>query len=305
MGDFPSPQRVGLRHPSRSAGSGVFGLNTVSKRKQYKTDLADERWALIEPVIAAWKAARPSVGGHQGRYEMREIANALLYQGRTGCQWDLLPHDLPLRGAVMYYFTKWRDDGADQTIHDLLRWQVREKVRRKADPSLVVLDTQSVHAAAGVPAESMGRDAAKEEDGGLVLRSDLAQVLAEERDRGDVQGVGGVGLAVPAGGQQACARGQGGGDVHHVLACGGQLLGERAAQVAGAFDGEAALGPRLAPAHQLRESAGVDDEAPLAGLVACAVHGDGGVRGLVGVDPDRDHAHPGLYSKRRSMRRAP
>ncbi|WST74597.1 hypothetical protein OG762_08160 [Streptomyces sp. NBC_01136] len=39
----------------------------------------------------------------------------------------------------MYYFTKWRDDGTDQTIHDLLRWQVREKARRKADPSLVVL----------------------------------------------------------------------------------------------------------------------------------------------------------------------
>lgn len=39
---------------------------------------------------------------------MREIVNALLYQGRTGCQWDLLPHDLPPRGAVMYYFTKWR-----------------------------------------------------------------------------------------------------------------------------------------------------------------------------------------------------
>ncbi len=61
---------------------------------------------------------------------MREIVNALLYQGRTGCQWDLLPHDLPPRGAVMYYFTKWRDDGTDQTIHDLLRWQVREKARR-------------------------------------------------------------------------------------------------------------------------------------------------------------------------------
>lgn len=61
----------------------------------------------------------------------------------------------------MYYFTKWRDDGTDQTIHDLLRWQVREKARRKADPSLVVLDIQSVHAAAGVPAEWTGRDAAK------------------------------------------------------------------------------------------------------------------------------------------------
>jgi len=33
---------------------------------------------------------------------------------------------------------------------------VREKARRKADRSLVVLDTQSVHAAAGAPAESTG-----------------------------------------------------------------------------------------------------------------------------------------------------
>ncbi|CAL9656485.1 hypothetical protein SUDANB21_06804 (plasmid) [Streptomyces sp. enrichment culture] len=108
----------------------------MSERKPYKTNLSDEQWALIEPVIAAWKAARPSVSGHQGRYEMREIVNALLYQGRTGCQWDLLPHDLSPRGALMCYF--------------------KEKARRKADPNLVVLDTQS--AAAGVPAESTCAD---------------------------------------------------------------------------------------------------------------------------------------------------
>lgn len=56
---------------------------------------------------------------------------------------------------------RWHRARPDQTIHDLLRWQVREKARRKADPSLVVVDTQSVHAAAGVPAESTGCDAAK------------------------------------------------------------------------------------------------------------------------------------------------
>lgn len=57
---------------------------------------------------------------------------------------------------MKYYFYLWRDEGIDQTIHDLLRWQVREMGRRKADPSLAVLDTQSVHAAAEVPAESTG-----------------------------------------------------------------------------------------------------------------------------------------------------
>jgi transposase len=58
----------------------------VSERKRYPSDLSDERWALIEPVITAWKAVHRSVGGHQGGYEMREIVNAILYQGRTGCQ---------------------------------------------------------------------------------------------------------------------------------------------------------------------------------------------------------------------------
>ncbi|MEV4105996.1 IS5 family transposase [Nonomuraea sp. NPDC049649] len=137
----------------------------MSERKPYATDLSDERWALIEPVITAWKAAHPSVSGHQGKYQMREIVNAIMYQSRTGCQWSLLPHDLPPRSAVMYYYTAWRKDGTDKTIHDLLRFQVREKNRRLADPSLVVLDTQSVRAAAGVPKTTTGRDAAKKVPG--------------------------------------------------------------------------------------------------------------------------------------------
>lgn len=145
--------------------SGRAGVFLVSDRQPYKSDLSDERWALIEPVIASWKARHPSVSGHQGAYEMREIVNALLYQSRTGCQWDYLPHDLPPPGAVKYYFYKWRDEGTDQTIHDLLRWQVRESRGRKADPSLVVLDTQSLHAAVGVPADTTGRDAAKKVPG--------------------------------------------------------------------------------------------------------------------------------------------
>ena len=91
---------------------------------------------LIEPVITAWKAAHQSVSGHQGGYEMREIINAILYQSRTGCQWDYLPHDLPPRSATYYYFARWRDDGTDQAIHDLLRWQAREQHGWLADPSL-------------------------------------------------------------------------------------------------------------------------------------------------------------------------
>ena len=74
-------------------------------------------------------------------------------------------HDLPPRSATYYYFARWRDDGTDQAIHDLLRWHAREKKGRKADPSLVVLDTQSVHCAASVPASTTGREAGKKVPG--------------------------------------------------------------------------------------------------------------------------------------------
>lgn len=137
----------------------------MSMRKPYPSDLTDEQWELLEPVITAWKARHPSVSRHQGKYAMREIVNAILYQNRTGCQWEFLPHDMPPPGAVKYYFYLWRDEGTDQDVHDLLRWQLREKRKRLADPNLIVLDTQSVHASVGVPATTTGRDAAKKVPG--------------------------------------------------------------------------------------------------------------------------------------------
>ncbi|XXZ51874.1 IS5 family transposase [Streptomyces cavourensis] len=133
----------------------------MSERKPYQSDLSDDQWALIEPVLTAWKARHRSVSGHQGRYPLREIVNSILYQFRTGCQWALLPNDLPPKSATYYYFAAWRDDGTDQQIHELLRCQVRERNRRLEDPTLVILDTQSVRAAAGVPAVTTSKDAAK------------------------------------------------------------------------------------------------------------------------------------------------
>lgn len=47
---------------------------------------------------------------------MREIVNAILYQGRAGCQWDYLPHDLPPRSAVRYCYALWRKDGTTETV---------------------------------------------------------------------------------------------------------------------------------------------------------------------------------------------
>src|SRR5258707_5498703 len=123
----------------------------MTERKTYPSDLTDAQWAMVGPFLDAWKARHRSVSGHQGRYELREIVNAIFYQNRTGCQWRYLPHDLPSWSAVFYYFGLWRQDGLDQRIQELLCCQVRERARRLEDPSLVIIDTQSVRAAAGVP----------------------------------------------------------------------------------------------------------------------------------------------------------
>jgi transposase len=61
---------------------------TFAARRPYRSDLSDERWALIEPVLVAWKAGHRSVSGHSGQYPMREIVNAILYVSRTGIAWE-------------------------------------------------------------------------------------------------------------------------------------------------------------------------------------------------------------------------
>ncbi|GGS20469.1 hypothetical protein GCM10010269_69220 [Streptomyces humidus] len=116
------------------------------EREPYPSDLSDEQWALIEPMITAWKQDRVarSATGDPGSCDLREVVNAIFYQNRTGCQWRYLPHDLPSWSAVFYYFGLWRQDGLDQRIQELLRCQVRERARRLEDPSLVIIDTQSV-----------------------------------------------------------------------------------------------------------------------------------------------------------------
>ncbi|MER6046611.1 IS5 family transposase [Streptomyces sp. NPDC001793] len=98
-------------------------------------------------------------------YGSREIVNAIRYQARTGCQWRYLPHDLPPKSAVYYYFGKWRDDGTAETIHDLLRAQVRESRKRQEDPTAVVLDTQTVRASTNAPKETTGLDPGKKSPG--------------------------------------------------------------------------------------------------------------------------------------------
>jgi putative transposase len=108
-------------------------------RKPYSTDLTDPQWQVLQPLIPAAKT-----GGAPRTVDMREVMNTLCYQNRTGCQWDLLPHDLLPKSTVYDYFARWRDDGTWQKILDALRQQVRQQEGRDPNPSAGAIDSQSV-----------------------------------------------------------------------------------------------------------------------------------------------------------------
>jgi putative transposase len=78
----------------------------TTPRKPYLTDLTDESWALLPPLIPL---AKP--GGRPRDVDMREVINTILYLNRTGCRWDMLPHDLLPKSTVYEYFSPWRHDG--------------------------------------------------------------------------------------------------------------------------------------------------------------------------------------------------
>jgi putative transposase len=109
------------------------------ERKPYPTDVTDEQWAIIEPLVP-----RPKRGGRPATVSRREIVNAIFYLVRGGQQWRLLPHDFPPWSTVYHYFRHWRLDGTWGRVHDALRAQVRVAAGREPTPSAGCLDSQSV-----------------------------------------------------------------------------------------------------------------------------------------------------------------
>lgn len=103
--------------------------------KTYPTNLTDSQWNAILDIL---KDKR------KRKHTLKEIFDALFYLLKTGCQWRMLPTNFPSWKLVYYYFTKWRDDGTIELIHELLRDMTRKKAGRNESPSLGLIDSQSV-----------------------------------------------------------------------------------------------------------------------------------------------------------------
>src|SRR5919206_892599 len=115
-------------------------VQSGQRRKKYPSDLTDEQWAIVEPLLPP--AKQSPRGGRPRKVNMREVLNTLLYLNRSGCQWDMVPHDLLPKSTVYDYFARWRDDGTWAKLVDALRPAVRQQAGHEPTPSAGSIDTQ-------------------------------------------------------------------------------------------------------------------------------------------------------------------
>src|SRR5258708_35488634 len=84
---------------------------------RYPSDLTDDEWALVEPLIPPAKR-----GGDKRTAIMREVVNGLMYILSTGCQWRARPQDSPPPSALPGGFGLGWWGGAVVRYSHYLRW---------------------------------------------------------------------------------------------------------------------------------------------------------------------------------------
>jgi putative transposase len=157
-----------------------------SMRKAYQSDLSDEEWSFLEPLLPV-----PRATGRPKTHSTREVLNAIFYMVRGGCAWRLLPHDFPPWKSVYHYFRSWRLDGTWERMHSALRQRVRVRLKRDPQPSAAIVDSQSIKTT-GEGAEQRVYDGAKKVKGrkrhlvvdmqALVLKARLHSAEVQDRE---------------------------------------------------------------------------------------------------------------------------
>jgi putative transposase len=107
-------------------------------RISYPSDLSDQEWALMAPYFD-----RPDPRGNPGKFEKREIVNAILYVLKGGITWRMMPHDFPPWDTVYDHFRRWNERGVwEKALADLNK-VARSKQKRTPTPSYALVDSQS------------------------------------------------------------------------------------------------------------------------------------------------------------------
>lgn len=111
----------------------------MGQLKTYSSDLTDAEWERLEPLLPEDKLV-----GRLREVDLREVLNAIFYRVDNGVKWRNLPADFPAWQTVYGYFRLWVRLGVWESINQALVKDVRRSVGREAEPSLGIIDSQSV-----------------------------------------------------------------------------------------------------------------------------------------------------------------
>ena len=131
-------------------------------RKPYPSDVTDAEWEFLLPYLTLMRADAP-----QRAHDLREVFNAIRYVVRTGCQWRMLPHDLPDWTVAYQQARRWFQAGVFEEIAHDLRMILRLVAEREAQPSATILDGRTLQSTPE-SGRRAGYDGAKKKNGSKV-----------------------------------------------------------------------------------------------------------------------------------------
>ena len=111
----------------------------MERFKIYSSDISDLEWEWIEPILPKGKLV-----GRRRKVNLRAILNAIFYRADNGVKWRNLPADFPAWQTVYGYFRCWVRLGVWERINTILVREVRWSQGLAEEPSLGIIDSQSV-----------------------------------------------------------------------------------------------------------------------------------------------------------------
>jgi transposase len=160
-------------------------------RKPYPSDVTDPEWEFLLPYVTLMRADAP-----QRANDLREVFNAVRYVVKTGCQWRMLPHDLPDWTVAYQQARRWFQAGVFEEIAHDLRMILRLVDGREAQPSATILDGRTLQSTPE-SGRRAGYDGAKKRNGSKVHAAvdtlgnllALKVTAANEQEREQVAGL--------------------------------------------------------------------------------------------------------------------
>lgn len=108
----------------------------------FAIELSDEQWELVADLFDP-----PGRRGAPALIPRRAMVDAMLFVGRTGCQWRYLPERYGAWTAVWAQWRRWRANGVWERAMMRLAAVVRMLHDREPFPSMVMVDAQTVKGA--------------------------------------------------------------------------------------------------------------------------------------------------------------